>query len=220
MSLTTTTDEVRFEDARRAALLGSMGRSLPETSGTGVAPVTASHTAARLPRRSAETAVAANHPRRGPPGAARSDSSTVAPSRLLLDCIIAATRHEDIIAALSFLGLDQIASRLRYLKNLSEEDPDEPLMVLASLRNLALFLVSEHCSAAPGIGLTPEGLLQAEWRLPGGGILAMNFHPANMIQFAAVSGVQWDRQRQRVQGALPKDACVAAVSTFLPWRAS
>lgn len=144
------------------------------------------------------------------------DSSTVDPSSRLVDRIVAAGRHEDIIAALVLLGLGGIARRLRYLHGLAEDDdPEEPQMALASLRRLALFFVSEPGLLDPEIGLSPDGLLQAEWRLQDSSILAMKFLPVDLIRFAAVSDAHSFGQRRRVDGTLTKDEVLASVRGFL-----
>ncbi len=133
------------------------------------------------------------------------------------DRIGAALRHDEIIDALMALGPRSIAKRLRYLHDLAEDDDEEPAMVLASLRKLALFLASEECLVAPEIGLSPDGLLQVQWGLEGGGLSAMKFLPDDLIQFAAVSGrAPGEGRHRRVHGLLPKDEALAAVRRFLP----
>ena len=145
---------------------------------------------------------------------ANADSSTTDSSSRLVGRIIAAEKHEDIIAALVLLGLSRIAQRLRYLHDLAE-DPDEPSMALASLRRMALFFVSEPGLLDPEIGLSPDGLLQAEWRLEDGSILAMKFLSVDLIRFAAVSNARSYGQRRRVDGTLTRDEVLAAVRGFV-----
>ena len=144
------------------------------------------------------------------------DSSTVDSSSRLVGRIIAAEKHEDIIAALVLLGLSQIAHRLRYLHELAKDDePDEPSIALASLRRMALFFVSKPGLLDPEIGLSPDGLLQAEWRLEDGSILAMKFLSVDLIRFAAVSNARSYGQRRRVDGTLTKNEVLAAVRGFV-----
>ena len=150
-------------------------------------------------------------------GRRRVDSSTADPSARLIDQIISATHHHDVIAVLPLLGLRPLADRLSYLQEIaSGEDPDEPSMTLDSLRELALFLVSEPQCHDPEIGISPDGLLLAEWRVRGGGTLAMKFLPAGLIQFAAISRPTAGQQALSVQGTLPKDEALRAVQAFTP----
>ena len=123
--------------------------------------------------------------------------------------------HEEIIAVLRLFGLNAIADRLGYLRQLVEDDPDEPSMALESLRSLALFLMSERQLPDPQIGVTPDGLAQIEWRFPNNGILAMEFLSSGLIRFAAISApAQRGVERLSVNGTLYKEATLEAVRPF------
>lgn len=142
------------------------------------------------------------------------DSSPADPASRLIHRIMAATRHDEIIGVLPLLGIRAIADRLGYLHEISRDgDPNEPPMALDSLRELALFFVREPDWTDPEIGISPDGLLQAEWRVIGG-ILAMKFRPDGFIQFAAISRTTGGHPPRRVQGTLPKDEALRAVQTF------
>ena len=129
--------------------------------------------------------------------------------------IVAASSVEEIVAVLNSTGQHGLADRIKFLHGLSEDDPDEPSIVFQSLRQLALFLVSDRRFGEPQIGLSPEGLLQAEWAPKKGDVLVMNFLPDGMIQFAAVARSQTggDRSR-RVNGTLTKNEALSAVRPF------
>ena len=109
--------------------------------------------------------------------------------------IVNAAAPEEIVAVLRRFGLDRVAARVDYLHQLQEEDPDEPLMLLDSLRAMALFLVSEQQLVCPQIGIDGDGLAQVEWRLPGDGILAMEFLPTRRNSLRG--GVSRNRAGQR-----------------------
>ena len=143
------------------------------------------------------------------------DSSADDPSARLIDRVISATHHDEVIAVLPLLGLRALAGRLSYLHEItSGEDPDEPPMALDSLRELALFFVSEPQCQDPEVGISPDRLLLAEWRVRDGGTLAMKFLPAGLIQFAAISRPTGGQQALSVHGTLPKDAALRAVQAF------
>ena len=97
-----------------------------------------------------------------------------------------ATKIEDIINAIRIGGFDAIAERLTLLHKIIEEEQDEKPIVLHSLQNFALFMVSESQLPNPRIGINPNGLLQAVWRIPNYGTLAMNFLPSGKVIFAIV----------------------------------
>ena len=93
---------------------------------------------------------------------------------------------------------------------------DDPAIVVASLRELALFLLSQRRPVDPEIGLSPNGLLLAEWASADRGVLAMKFLPGGIIQFAGVSATGGAGPRLRVHGELPKDRALDAVRAFVP----
>ena len=67
----------------------------------------------------------------------------------------------------------------------------------------------------PQIGVTPNGLMQIEWRLPSNGILAMKFLLSGLIRFAAISApAQRGVDRLSVNGTLQADATLEAVRPF------
>ena len=80
----------------------------------------------------------------------------------------------------------------------------------------------------PELGVDPEGLLEAEWRIPansgsmpalagrpwrgGDGILAMKFLSTGLVKFAATSGPAGQtKDRLRTSGILPKKDIMSAV---------
>ena len=133
------------------------------------------------------------------------------------DRVLAATQPGEIVAALSLGGYRAAADRLRDVNEMTRDGaPDEPAIVLASLRELALFLLSQRRLVDPEIGLGPDGLLLAEWASAERGLLAMKFLPDGMIQFAGVSATEGAGPRLRVHGRLPKDCALDAVRAFVP----
>lgn len=148
------------------------------------------------------------------------DSSTADPTSRLVDRIVAATKHREIIDVLPLMGLRAIADRIEYLLEISSDDPDEPSIALASLRQLALFFVSEPPRDEPEIGISPDGHLQAEWRVGDSGFLAMKFLSGGLIQFAAISGPASGQQPFRVSGTMPKDGALDTVRAFIRRGAS
>ena len=129
--------------------------------------------------------------------------------------IAAESTHEGIIAVLRLFGLEEVADRLGFLRGLADDDPAETAMDVESLRAMALFLMSERQLPEPEIGITPDGLMQTEWRTPPNGILAMELLPSGFVRFAAVSSpAQRGIDRLSVNGTLPKDEALAAVRPF------
>ena len=129
--------------------------------------------------------------------------------------IVNAGSHEEVIAVLRLFRLDAVADRLGYLCSLAYDDPDEAHLEIESLRPMALFLMSHRQLRDPQIGVTPNGLMQIEWRLPSNGILAMEFLLSGLIRFAAISApAQRGVDRLSVNGTLPVGATLEAVRPF------
>ena len=150
-----------------------------------------------------------------------------------------AESEEAIVTVMRLYGLTAIADRLNRLRTLIADDPDEPDLVLESLRSFADFFMHEDRLPVPEVGAGPEGFLEAEWRIPaereapaiapsvrwvrpddrywgqGDGILAMKFLPFGSIQYAAVSGpVGRGKERLRSSGVYSKNSIMPAIQAF------
>ena len=97
--------------------------------------------------------------------------------------VVEVRKHKEIIAELRLVGLDLAADRLSYLESLAGDDPDEPPILLESLRHLALFLVGERRLGNPQIGVSPDGLAGAQWRAENDDVVAMEFLADGLIRF-------------------------------------
>lgn len=71
-----------------------------------------------------------------------------------------------IVDALRSHGLNQLAARLTHLSAMIADDPDEPGLVIESLRSFAAFFMQEKRLPVPEVGADPQGFLEAEWRIP------------------------------------------------------
>ena len=127
----------------------------------------------------------------------------------------AAGDYRDIATALEQSGHGAIAARLVHLHRLVDEDPEEPGIPIESLRGLASFLLKAPRLPSPRLGVGPEGCIQAEWRVPEDGMLALKFLPSGFIRFAAVSApAESGIERRRVNGTLPATDVSDAIRAF------
>ncbi len=125
------------------------------------------------------------------------------------------TRTE-MTAALRESGLEQSADRLGYLQRLADEDPDEDPIAIASLRHLTSFLMDQRHLGQPDIGVSPDGVALAQWRVMGNGVLALEFLDSGLIRFAGASGSDsQDGESLRVSGTLPKTKALQAIQSLL-----
>ena len=213
MSLPTGTSTRAYADLRRAAVLGALFQDSfvpPDevTFSASIAGGTSPHLTVDPEEQNKLASLCVG---------AHVDSSPDSGRTRLIASILSGTSHEQTIAALRPLGLGAIADRLTYLHQVTADgDPDEPPMALSSLRQCALFFASESRHADADLGISPDGLLQAQWRPEGRGVLAIRFLPNGFLQFAGVSESSTPAERRRVHGTLPKDQALQAVRPFLP----
>ena len=139
-------------------------------------------------------------------------SRSTSPSAAQVD---AAGDHRDIATALEQSGFSKIAARLVHLHRLVDDDPEEPGIPIESLRGLASFLLNEPQLPSPRLGVGPEGFIQAEWRVPRDGVLALKFLPSGFIRFVAISApAHTGVERRRVNGTLPATDVSDAIRVF------
>ena len=77
--------------------------------------------------------------------------------------------ENEIVDALRSYGLNEVAARLVLLREMLDEDPDEPDLAIESLRLFAEFFIQEARLLVPEVGAGPEGFVEAEWRISSNG---------------------------------------------------
>lgn len=98
-----------------------------------------------------------------------------------------ATTVEDTISVLKKSGLHRAAKRITYLSSLHREDPDEPEIDLASLKQMVSTIISNPILRRPNLTLTEFGHIHAEWPTTLGGRVVMTFLPSGLADYAAIS---------------------------------
>ena len=125
------------------------------------------------------------------------------------------TSWRDVVAVIEQVGMDSVADRISYLYGLANDDPNEVPIQLESLQRFALFIMGRQHLPRPRIGVNPDGIAQAVWRISEGGVLAMNFLPAGDIRFAVILRSSESKSIQRsISGVLPPDR---VMYTILPY---
>ena len=143
-----------------------------------------------------------------------------APWRSQLD---GATTAHAIAATLRSHRRERVANRVDYLQELARSDPEEQPIAPESLWHMACFLLEQGHLPDPEVGVSPNGMAQAEWTIPatsdsralGNGLLVMEFLPRATIRFAALSApYRQGVDRLTVHGTLPAADALDAVRTF------
>ena len=109
---------------------------------------------------------------------------------------------EDVISALT-PKFNEISERLICLQKAVEEDEENESIEFQSLRNFGMFMLRRRLPT-PQIGITLNGLVQAVWRLPNFGALAMDFQKSGDITFSVLYNQRTQEGRRRkISGELP-----------------
>ena len=83
--------------------------------------------------------------------------------------------HQDVIRFLRGNGRPIVAEKLIAMLEDAREDPDECPIGIVSLRDMAWFLVGERAFSDPFIGPDRRGIVHAQWRFNGNGVLVISF---------------------------------------------
>lgn len=122
------------------------------------------------------------------------------PAVAVKDCLAAieaAQDRDEVIATLRRAGLLEAVERLEFLIELEVEEPDEPPMSLTALRQLAHFLLLEGSVTQRRIAVGPNGEIGLDWRLPGGGYVALTFIADGDVVYVADAPQAPELPRQR-----------------------
>ncbi|MCY4232166.1 MAG: hypothetical protein OXE59_00250 [Bacteroidetes bacterium] len=128
--------------------------------------------------------------------------------------IKSATNHEDILGILDIANQKKIASRLRYLHEITNnDDPEDPPMELLSLMEFSHFFITDGKSLPyPQVGISPHGLLQSEWRSKKG-IVVMKFLDDGNARFSG--SIMMEDHRQTIQGSGRKKYALISILSFI-----
>lgn len=121
--------------------------------------------------------------------------------------------REEIAALLNLHDLSSISDRLAYLHKLPADDPDEKPIDLESVRRFAFFIIiNRHRLFEPQIGISPDGLVGAEWWIADRGILSVEFLPSEDVKFTTIFWqVGHDDAQRCINGKLPPDKMMDVV---------
>ena len=90
-----------------------------------------------------------------------------------------------IIDLLRNNGREILAEKLITMLRDVQEDPDEPEVNVVSLQQMAQFFVEQKDFADPFIGPDSRGIVHAEWRIFGNGVLVMVFPDDGVVLLVA-----------------------------------
>ena len=127
-----------------------------------------------------------------------------------------ATKVEDVIHGIRMFGFNSIAERLTFLHKIIEEEQIEKPIAIHSLQNFAAFIILECYLPVPDIGINPNGLVQAVWRISNHGTLVMNFLTSGDIMFATMSNSQDSiSSHHKISGVMPPHKIMYYIKEFV-----
>ena len=93
--------------------------------------------------------------------------------------------HQQTVEYLRVNGRPILADKLITMFQHIEEDPDEPAVNIVSLRDMAWCMVKHKNFVDPSIGPDRYGMVYAQWRIMGDGVLVVSFLGNNEILLVA-----------------------------------
>ncbi len=124
-----------------------------------------------------------------------------------------ASCHEDIFSVLNQARCIEIVEQLKFLNDLTNDDPDELPMNLESLKTLAIFFMGHgKYLPDPAIGISPFELLQAEWHNQWSSAV-MKFLPDGNIRYAGV--IEDSDNPKTIQEIAPPHLALENIQEFI-----
>ena len=126
--------------------------------------------------------------------------------------------QQDAVRYLRAHGRPVLGTQLQSMLQAIEEDPGEPGINFLSLKDMAQLMVEQGDFADPFIGPGRRGLVHAQWRIAGNGVLVWGFLGAGEILVIAQSDEVSGREAQdiNVQGA--KEVILKEFGYLVPRR--
>lgn len=92
-----------------------------------------------------------------------------------------------LVAFLRSRQLGHVADRMDDLHHLVLEDPEVDSIDIVSFRQMVAFMVCHTDLPEPGIGITLEGFVHVEWKLPENGRVVMKFTGSGKVRVVVMS---------------------------------
>ena len=102
--------------------------------------------------------------------------------------------QQEVIGWLRDNGREVLAEKLVTMLR-DADDPDEPDVSIVSLRQMAQFFVKHGDFADPFIGPDSQGLVHAEWRILGNGVLVIVFPEDETVLLVAQADETPDKEK-------------------------
>ena len=115
-------------------------------------------------------------------------------------------------------GRPILADNLVTMLEEAEEDPGEVTISMASLKDMARFLVEHGGVADPSVGPDGYGVMHAQWRLSGHGLLVMSFLGYGVILLTARANESPGQERLRISKRVRAQEILREYGHLVPLR--
>ena len=115
-------------------------------------------------------------------------------------------------------GRPILADKLVTMLQEAEEDPDEITISMVSLNDMARFLVEHGGFADPSIGPDGYGVMHAQWRLSGYGMLVMSFLGYGVVLLTARANEGPGQERLRISKRVRAQDILREYGHLVPLR--
>lgn len=127
-------------------------------------------------------------------------------------------RLPDVVLAaeLAAYGLTEVKERLNKLLQMIRDDEEQEPADTRSLEHFVAFALSNPQLRPPDLGVSPQGHLQATWRVRERGMVVLAFRPDGRVRYSGASGPSVPGQaRDKVSGVDAPTAALKAVAPLL-----
>jgi hypothetical protein len=126
--------------------------------------------------------------------------------------------HLETVRFLRGNGRRILADKLVTLLHEAQEDPDEVRIKIASLRDMAQLLVEQGRFADPSIGPDGWGVIHAQWRITGNGLLVMSFLGYGEVLLTARANKSPSQDRLRISQRMRAQDILREYGHLVPLR--
>ena len=115
-------------------------------------------------------------------------------------------------------GRPILADNLGTMLQEAEEDPGEFTVSMASLKDMARFLVEHGGVADPSVGPDGYGVMHAQWRLSGHGLLVVSFLGYGVVLLTARANERPGQERLRISKRVRAQEILREYGHLVPLR--
>ena len=124
--------------------------------------------------------------------------------------------QQEVIDRLRSNGRPALSEKLVTMLGDVQEDPDSPQVNIVSLRQMASLFIDQRDLADPFIGPDSRGVVYAQWRIVGNGVLIIRFPDDEKILLVAQADKTSEREELDISVQGPKSSVLEEYGYLVP----